>query len=1576
MKKVFLWIGATLLTPILLFVTLTVLLYLPPVQNWAVRQAAQIASEQTGFDVSVGRVRLVFPLDLGVYDVRVVKQNDSLPQVRDTVADMKRLVVDVRLRPLFGGKVVVDELELNDTRLNTSNLIAAARIRGRVGRLSVKSRGIDLGKQTADLNDALLSDTSLDIALSDTTEQDTTTSETLWKIYIYKVTVTATDVTLHTPGDTMTVRAGIGRATACNGEIDLGRSLYSVAAFDLNDGSVAYDNNMAIKQKGLDPNHICLSDINIGIDSIYYCDPEARLSLRRFEMKEKSGIEVTQLMGYVAMDAKTLQLPALRMCTPDSQIDATVAMDLNALDSINPGTVAVRLAASIGKQDVMRFAGGMPQQFVRRYPNHPISIRGSLNGNMQHVDITGLNVTLPTAFSMSAEGTADNPTDIDRMKASIKLKAKTQDINFVTALAGAGGAYRIPQGITLDAVLKANRQRYTADMTVREGRGTVKLDGNVDMKTMAYKAKADIRQVNLHHFMPKDSLYTVTASLSAEGRGTDFLSPRTSLMAKAGVDHFAYGSSVFDGIEANVAVKDGRGRFNLHSRNALIDGNVLVDALLSRKRIEATIATELNKADLQRMRMTEKPMQLGVCAHIDISSDMKQYHAVKGYMNDFTLRTEKKIFRPTDLELDVLTRKDTTWAKVSSGTMSLDMTASGGYESLIEQGMRLKDEIMAQTRNKVIDQPRLRELFPNLSFRLASGTGNPFANFLRFNGFEFDDMLVKLNTSPQDGLNGDIHFYSTVIDSMKIDTVRLRIYQDDTNIRFNGMVQNNRKNRQFVFKTLVDGTVLERGAELNLRYFDADDKLGVLVGTRAEMCDSGINVHLLPERPILGYKEFALNTDNYLFLGRDRRISAKVDLIADDGTGVKVYSDDSNRDMLQDITVSLNRFDLDKITSVMPYAPRITGVLHGDFHAMQDKDQRLTVVSDMTVRKMTYEKNPMGDIGSEFAYLMRDDSTHVVEATLTRDGEQVGLLSGTYLNKGDGWLDATFDMTRFPLSIANGFVPDQLFGLEGYAEGTVTVKGRTDSPIVDGEVLLDSSYLVSVPYGMRLRFDNDPVRIVGSNLLLENFSMYAHNNNPLTISGNIDFSNLDRINMAVRMRARDYQLIDAKQTRGSVAYGKAFVNFFGSMRGDLDNLQMRGQLDVLGKTDMTYILTDSPLNTDDQLKGLVTFTDFSDTTGVKAVERPAIGGLDMQLTMNIEEGAHVFCALNADRSNYVNLEGGGELRMTYSAANDMQLTGRYTINSGTMKYSLPLIPLKTFTIQEGSYIEFNGDMMNPRLNLAATEEMKVLVTQEGGASRNVTFNCGVKVTKTLNDMGLEFTIAAPEDMAMTNELATMSAEDRGKTAVMMLTTGMYMADSNTTGNFSMNSALSSFMQSQINNIAGSAMRTVDLSVGIDQNADASGNTYNDYSFKFAKRFWNNRVNFVIGGKVSGNTNDATTTEQDQAFIDNVSLEYRIDQTAMRYVRMFYNKEANDILEGQISEYGAGFMWRKKSDKFWKLFNFRTADSKTQMRRMPGRDAMPLSNGQNGGRRDTGSVKTQTALPPMKQESTKADENNK
>ena len=1250
--------------------------------------------------------------------------------------------------------------------------------------------------------------------------------------------------------------------------------------------------------------------------------------MRHVALREKSGLQVTDLTGPVEMENGTLRLPKFHLKTPDSEIAVEMDMPLNLMDSIAPGQLQLRLRAQVGKKDVMVFLADMPQGFRDRWPDSPLQVEGALSGNMQHMEFSDVEMTLPSAFHATVTGYADHLDNPKQLRADVQFQAQGGDLSFLVQMLPRQMQrdYRIPNGIRAEGRVKADRANYTFDVTANEDKGRVKLQGQLNADLMRYDATLHVDQLNVHHFMPRDSIYTVTADVKIQGQGTDFLSPRTQLTADAQIQHLRYGHWNLDNMTAQATIRNGHALVDVLSDNPLVNGRLNVDALLNTKKLNATITADLNTVNLYKMRLVDKPLSLGLCGHVDVTSDMKLTHYVSGLISDITVRDSSKALRSEFVGLHLNTTSDTTIVRAQSGDFIVKLDGSGNYEQLLKQLIVLSDSASAQLSNKIIDQPALRRLLPTMKVHVESKRDNPLVTILKSQGVDFTQLLFDMATSPETGVNGNGFVHSLTYDDVRLDTINFRLTQRKNHLSFGGQIRNNKNNPQFVFNALFDGILQERGATFGVRYYDSDNKLGARIGAQAEMLDSGLNVRLMPETPTLGYKLFKLNADNYIFLGNNKRVKANIDLLAEDGMGVKIYSEESDPTALQDITVSLNKFNLDEVTSVIPYMPRMTGTLHGDYHVVQDAEGHLSVASDMSVRDMTYERSPIGNVSTELLYLQQGDSAHVVEARLMKDDAEIGLLSGTYYHVGGGSLDAMLQLERMPLNIVNGFVPDHLFGLQGYGDGKMSVRGPLSRPQVNGEIYLDSSYVESVPYGVSLRFDNDPVRIVDSKLLLDNFTLYSYNENPLNIQGSVDFSDLDRVMVDVRMRARNFQIIGAKENPHSVAYGKAFVNVFASMRGPADNLNMRGRLEVLGSTDMAYILRDTPLTTDNHLDNLVKFKDFSDTAQV-VVNRPPLNGFTMDMTLDVSMGAHIMAYLNADHSNFIDLMGGGTLRMLYTPTDNLRLTGRYTLSNGEMKYSLPVIPLKTFVIQNGSYIEFTGDPMNPTLNITATERTKATVTGSNGAGRSVDFDCGVVVTKTLKDMGVVFTLDAPEDMQLHSELQSMSVEQRGKLAVTMLTTGMYLADGNTQP-FSMNSALSSFLNSEINNITGNALRTIDLSFGVDQSLDGTGQTHTDYSFKFAKRFLNNRLKIAVGGKVSSG---AELQQRNKSFFDNVSLEYRLDDTANKYLTLFFQNNSYDWLDGYTQKYGGGFIWRRRIQRFTDIFRFKDPAPQRLMR---------------------------------------------
>ena len=226
--------------------------------------------------------------------------------------------------------------------------------------------------------------------------------------------------------------------------------------------------------------------------------------------------------------------------------------------------------------------------------------------------------------------------------------------------------------------------------------------------------------------------------------------------------------------------------------------------------------------------------------------------------------------------------------------------------------------------------------------------------------------------------------------------------------------------------------------------------------------------------------------------------------------------------------------------------------------------------------------------------------------------------------------------------------------------------------------------------------------------MFNQYGIYAYNKNPFIINGEVDFNDLSRMTANLKLTANNLQLLNVKKNEESLVYGKLFVNLNSTVRGPLDALTMRGDLQLLGGTNITYVLKDSPLTVQDRMSDMVTFTSFTDTLRRRMPRKPPLpmGGMDMLMTIHIDPAVQANVDLSPDQSNHINLEGGGDLSFQYTPQGDMFLNGRYTLTGGTIKYSIPVIPLKEFNVQEGSYVQWTGNPMDPTLNLTASESVR------------------------------------------------------------------------------------------------------------------------------------------------------------------------------------------------------------------------------------------------------------------------------
>ena len=1215
------WVSWVILTPILLFVVLMILLYVPPVQNFLRKQATVYASQATGMQINVGRIDLRFPLNLLVRDVEVV-------QAPDTLLTLASLNVHVQAMPLFKGKIEVDDITIQRVAVNSANLIEGMQIRGVLGRFFLESHGVDLGNELAVINRAELSDTHIGLILTDTTtteKPDTASAPVNWKVNLHALNLKNVSFSMQLPADSMRMAAHVGEATVNDVSADLKQQFYGLRSFLLTGASVNYDTGNALPAEGFDPSHIALRDIRIGIDSVLYQGRNMNAVIREFSMNERSGLSVTSLTGRVFADSTLIRVPYFRLLTPHSEMNLTAQTYWELVNIPTTGRLTARFNALIGKQDVLLFAGELPDAFKDAYPFRPLVVQAGTEGNLKSMQISRFKIDLPGAFSLDGGGELYNLMDSVTRSAAIDLKMRTGNLNFLTALADMkpGAPLVIPDSMLLDARLGMEGPKYDARLQLKEKEGRLNLTANLNTNTEVYSADLKIEDLQVNHFLPHDSIYELTTSLSARGRGLDFTSYRSVATVNASIDKLHYADYRISGIELSGAVKNAVATAQLTSDNALLKMKADAEYHLAHRYPDGKVELDVTSLDTEKL--------VGV-----------------------SLGKEKVLAFQFTGEV----RKERVFTHLTSGDLKLNLSARAGLEPLIRQSTHFADILMRQLDNKELNHAELRKALPTAIFSFSAGRNNPMAWYLATQKISYQDASVKIGCAPDWGINGKASLHALKIDTLQLDTIFLTLKQDTSRISLHGGVINGPKNPQISFKSILTGEIRDKDAELTAQYINDKGKTGLLFGVNAKPLyggrgkGNGIALTLIPEEPVIAFHKFRFEEHhNWIYLHNNMRVYANVDMQDNEGMGIRMQSLPSDTVSLQNMDVELRRIRLDELFSILPYMPDITGLLSAEAHYIQTENS-LELSAEASIDELTYERQRIGDVSLGATWLPGEAGKQYVNTYLTHEGTEImvadGALYPTISGKDSIVVNSTLE--HFPLTIANVFVPDQVVTLSGDMDGDLHITGYTDTPLINGGLSLDSVSVYARQADARFTFDNRPIQVQNNRIVFDKFAIYTTSKNPFSIDGYVDFRDMSRPMANLKLFAENYTLLNAKRTKESMVYGKVFVDLDATVRGPLEALMMRGNVNLLGNTDVTYVLTDSPLTVQDRLSDLVTFTSFADTTSLNKEEVPtlSLGGLDMIMTVHIDPAVRLKADLSADRSSRVELEGGGDLSLQYT----------------------------------------------------------------------------------------------------------------------------------------------------------------------------------------------------------------------------------------------------------------------------------------------------------------------------------------
>ena len=200
-----------------------------------------------------------------------------------------------------------------------------------------------------------------------------------------------------------------------------------------------------------------------------------------------------------------------------------------------------------------------------------------------------------------------------------------------------------------------------------------------------------------------------------------------------------------------------------------------------------------------------------------------------------------------------------------------------------------------------------------------------------------------------------------VYNDILLDSIRADLNSIDGQLNYTLSVINS-PNNTYPYHGSLQGALYEHGLKTHATILDNKGKTGFDLAMKAAMKGRGIELSITSPQSILGYKSFAVNDSNYIYIGRDRRLSANLRLEAADGLVCSYQQKIMILLHYKNVTLSMNHFELGSLFEILPFAPKLSGMLDGDYHLVQT-EKELTISSDMTIKKLVYENSPMGRCG-------------------------------------------------------------------------------------------------------------------------------------------------------------------------------------------------------------------------------------------------------------------------------------------------------------------------------------------------------------------------------------------------------------------------------------------------------------------------------------------------------------------------------------------------------------------------------------------------------------------------------------
>lgn len=1548
-----------------------ILLYIPPVQNFLVKTAVGIVKDKTGMDVDIEKLRLKFPVNLSLQGVSVIEASG------DTMALAREALVDVKMLPLLNLDVQVNSLRLSEAYYRMLSADSSMLLTMRAGLLEVDSKSsANIAKSEISLHEASIRNADIHVDMNvwkqKPTPIDTTSTPFIIKIEKMKADDINFTMSMLPTIDTLSFNASSFALE--NGLVDLRENKISFGSIKASDGDAVmlapsaeyvkthpiplpdttsvskpmqitsknislsrfaarYAVAEAPKMKGFDSNDIRFSRISININNFFNKATEIRLPITSLQAMEQCGLTITEGSGVFSMGSLGMVLKDFKLKTPFSSIDASVGIP-NALMTLQPDApLNVDVTASVGMNDINCFMPDLTA-FTSAVPSAtPLNARLLASGELGDADIPQLDIALPGILSFRAKGHANDVLDIKKLVANLNFDGELRRSDIVKRFVDFNGV-NIP---TLSLKGRANvvKENYSADFRLLTPHGSMAAEGFIGMNSERYTADINVHDLNVGAFIGDSVIGAVSASLKANGAGLNPESHGAHADLSINLSQGVFNGHTLRDIFMTASLADGAFSINAGSDSPILNFNILGNGKIAPDCYDIDIMADLKNADFHALGLS--PDKNAGSAKVSLRGSASP----RASIYDATLILERlnwQIPEQSFLISDGVTAtlkantENTRCNIVARGTQ-IDFGAPSGLNNLVDGFSQVAEMIPSVLERKTLDVTELEAKLPKFDLNATLDGKGIVANFLKDSDMAIGNLSMNLHKDSL--IKGNLVLNTLKTASMRLDTINFNMKSQGKQIDYKAHVGNSPGTLDEFADVNLSGFVGGNRLSAFLTQHDIKKKIGYRLGFTASLTDSLLSLNFSPLDATIAYMPWRLNIDNFVdFSLVNKNLKANLEAASEESSILlKTEPTETGFDAIH---LNLKNIKVQDFLNMALNMPPIKATVDSDIR-VRYTGRALIGKGSLDINDFVFGRKRVGDFSLSLAAGMGNKGKSAGKIGLLVNGAEAAAMQFVLapdsldVNKGLIAERLRLSLTQLPLSVANPFFPSGSMRLSGSLSGDMSVSGKLTEPKLNGSITGDSLGVFVGMLGTDFRFDEAPITVHDNVLRFDNYDIYAVNSNPLTINGSVDASSISNIKFDLSAMAKNMQITgqNGRASKSDIS-GKLFVDLGASVKGTMKMIDVNANLDVLPNTDVTYnmVMASDALGGEQNSENVVKFVNFADSTFVaKADSLKSMLGMRITAKAVISHGAQVAINLigaTGTGSGKVECNPSGTLNYFQNYMGDMTLNGTLYTGSGYARYNVPLLGTKNFDFDQSSHITWNGDIMNPTLNLLASDNLKSNIKMSGN-TRIVNFLVTLKVGNTLSAPSVQFDLSTDDDMSISNELQSMTADQRQQQAMNLLLTGIYTGPSAKSVNSSMvQGNLYGFLTSQINALAARAIKGVDINFGVDQyETGVNGNTSTNmsYSYQVSKSLINNRFKILVGGNYS---TDASADENfQQNLISDIAFEYILKQTNNMTLnaRLFRHTGFESVLEGEITETGLGLSLRRRLAYFSEITHF-------------------------------------------------------